>query len=259
MKSNFFKILTIFFAAGLLILSGCKKPDPDAQSAEDDARGGYIMSDAFAVGNNQAGGGGGKADLPGCVEVYKNDVDTIILTFNDNCEYRGAVRNGSIIIKYTLLADIGLRAVEFVITFDNYSINDIGVEGTITTTFGGTYIKPAINVVATDMVATFSDSRTISWSSNKTFTILNGFGDGDISTNVIEMSGTATGVNRNGVSYTARYDAVTVDRSCEYGYPVSGTVTIVSENGTSVIDYGDGACDNIITVTNGKISVEVKL
>ena len=258
MKSNFFKILTIFFAAGLLILSGCKKPDPDKQSAEDDARGSYIMSDAFAVGNNQAGGGGGKADLPECVEVYKNDVDTVILTFN-NCDFRGAVRNGSIIIKYTRLADIGVRAAEIVITFDSYTINNIGVEGKITTTFGGTYIKPAINVVATDMVATFSDSRTISWSSNKTFTMLEGFGDGDISTNVIEISGTARGINRNGVSYTANYDKVTVDRSCEYGYPVSGTVTIVSENGTSVIDYGEGACDNIITVTNGKISVEVKL
>jgi len=258
MKTNLLKILSVFFTIGLFALVSCEKPDPDAQSAEDDARGSYIMADAFAIGNNEAGGGGGKADLPDCVDVYRNEQDTVILTF-DNCDFRGATRNGSIIINYTRELDFGERAASIIITFDNYTMDGISVEGKITTTFGGTYIRPAIHVVSENMLATFTDGKTISWSSDKTFTIVSGFGDGDISTNIIEMSGTASGINRESKSYTSVYNAVRVERSCDAGYPVSGTVTIESDKGTSVIDYGDGTCDKIITVTNNGLTVEVTL
>ncbi|MCF6366283.1 MAG: hypothetical protein L3J35_08785 [Bacteroidales bacterium] len=256
MKTNLFKILSVFFALGLFALASCEKPDPDAQSAEDDARGSYIMADAFAVGNTEAGGTG-KASLPACVDVYRNQTDTIVLTFN-NCDYLGSVRSGSLIINYTRL-DIGARAVNIIITFDNYTIDGIAVEGKITTTFGGTYIRPEINVVAENMSATFTDNKTISWSSDKTFTIVSGFGDGNISTNIIEMSGTASGINRQGKSYSSVYNKVRIERSCTAGYPVSGTVTIESDKGTSVIDYGNGTCDKTITVTNNGVTVEVTL
>lgn len=256
MKTTFLKVLPFILLIGFFAVSSCEKPDPDGQSAEDDARGSYIMADAFAIGNNQAGSG--KAYLPDCVDVYKNGIDSVILTF-DNCDYNGAVRNGKIIIKYTLRTGIGDRAADIIVAFENYTFNNIQVEGTITTTFGGTYIIPEIHVLASNMLAVFPDSKRISWSSDKTFKITEGFGDGDISTNVIEISGTASGVNRNGLSYSATYSAVTVDRSCEYGYPVSGTVTIISDKGTSVIDYGNGSCDNTITVTNNGVSVSLTL
>ncbi len=255
-----FKVLPLLLLFGLFTVSSCDKPDPDAQSAEDDARGSYIMADAFAIGNNEAGGGGGgKAYLPDCMTVVRDiDLKTVIITF-DNCDYRGAVRNGVINVSYTVPNPDQPIAVSIVITFDNYTINNIGIEGTITSTFGGTIVKPQIHIVASNMLATFPDDKTISWSSDKTFTIIEGFGDGDISTNVIEMSGTASGINRKSESYTATYTTVTVDRSCEYGYPVSGTVTIISDKGTSVIDYGTGSCDNTITVTNNGVSISLTL
>ncbi len=257
MKTNMFKILSVFFVLSIVALVSCEKPDPDAQSAEDDARGSYIMADAFAIGNTEAGGGG-KAYLPECVDVYRNQMDTVILTFN-NCDYNGAVRNGSIIVNYTLRPLIGARAANVIITFDNYTMDGVSVEGTITTTFGGTIIKPEIHILADNMLATFPDERTLSWSSDKTFTIVSGFGDGDFTTNIIEMSGTASGVNRKGESYSSVYNTVRVERSCEAGYPVSGTVTIESDKGTSVIDYGEGTCDNVISVTNNGITIPLTL
>lgn len=259
MKTTIFKVLSLLLMIGLFTVSSCKKPDPDEQSAEDDARGSYIMADAFALGNNEAGGGDGGKSIPDCMKVERNiEMKTVKITFTD-CNFRGAIRNGIINVSYSI-TDFGTRAVSLIITFDNYTFDNIGVEGTITTTFVGPYLKPVIKVVAKNMVATFNDNRTITWSSNKTFTFISdGFGDGDISTNVIEISGTATGINREGLSYTSTYNAVTVDRGCEYGYPVSGTVTIESDNGTSVIDYGDGTCDNKITVTIEGISVPITL
>ena len=257
MKSNFLKFLSVFFALSIFVLASCEKPDPDAQSAEDDARGSYIMADAFALGNTEAGGGG-KAYLPECVEVYRNQIDTVILTF-DNCDYNGAVRNGSIIVNYTLRPLIGDRAANIILTFDNYTMDGVAVEGTITTTFEGTIIRPEIHIVTDNMLATFPNQETISWSSDKTFTIVSGFGDGDFLTNIVEMSGTASGVNRKGESYSSVYNSVKVERSCESGYPVSGTVTIESDKGTSVIDYGEGECDKIISVTNNGVTITVTL
>ncbi len=257
MKTNFFKILSVFFALGLFALASCEKPDPDAQSAEDDARGSYIMADAFAIGNTEAGSGG-KAYLPECVDVYRNQRDTVILAFN-NCDYNGAVRNGSIIVNYTLRPLIGDRAANIIVTFDNYTMDDVSVEGTITTTFGGTILRPEIQIIADNMLASFPDNRTISWSSDKTFTIVSGFGDGSFLTNVVEMSGTASGVNRKGESYSSVYNSVKVERSCDAGYPVSGTTTIESDKGTSVIDYGEGECDKVITVTNNGVTITITL
>lgn len=260
MKTKEFKIVAIIFALGLMFFSACQKPDPDSQSAEDDARGSYIMADAFAVGNNEAGDdGSGKAFYPEGMTVVRDSVaHTVTITF-DSCEFRGKLRNGIINVKYTRIPTIGLRALNLRITFDDYTIDGIKVEGAILTTFGGTYLIPEINVIANNMKATFPDDKFITWSSNKTFKITEGFGDYNIDNNVLEISGTADGTNRAGDTYHSVYDKVTIDRACEYGYPVSGTVTITSDNGTTVIDYGKGDCDDIITVTNNGVTLTIHL
>jgi len=260
MKTNFFKILTVFFALGLFAISSCNKPDPDQQSAEDDARGGYMMADAFALGNDNAGDtGGGKASFPEGMDVQRDfETHTVTITFT-NCDYRGAVRNGVVKIKHSLaLGENNPRAFNLTITFENYTMDGVALEGTINTTFGGTYLKPAIQIVATGMKATFADAKVLSWSSDKTFTIETGFANPDVD-NVVVMSGTATGVNRDGKNFTSTYTSVKLKRECETKYPVSGTVSIESDNGTTVIDYGNGECDNIISVTNNGVTIEVTL
>jgi len=260
MKTNQFKIIALFFAIGLTVLSACQKPDPDSQSAEDDARGSYIMADAFAVANNEAGDdGSGKAAYPEGMTVDRDiDKHTVTITF-DNCDFRGKIRNGIIHVDYVLVPQRGLRAFNLVITFENYIIDGDKVESSIRTTFGGTYLIPEINVIATNMKATFTDGKFISWSSDKTFKITEGFGDFDIDNNVLEISGTVTGTNRLENDFTSVYDKVTLKRSCPDGYPVSGTVTITSDKGTTVIDYGDGTCDDIITVTNDGVTLTIHL
>ncbi|MCF6184687.1 MAG: hypothetical protein L3J56_08725 [Bacteroidales bacterium] len=259
MKTKQFKIFAILFAIGLTVFSSCKKPDPDSQSAEDNARGSYIMADAFAVSNSEAGGTDGKIAYPKGMQVVRNlTARTVTITF-DSCDFRGKVRNGIIHVAYALHPDIGLRAVDLTITFENYYIDGIHVEGTIKTTFGGTYTKPAIHVIATNMKATFPDNKVLSWSSDKTFTMTSGYRTYTIDDNVIEISGTVNGTNRAGKEFHSVYDKVTLKRSCPDGYPVSGTVTITSDKGETVIDYGDGTCDDIITVSNNGVTLTIHL
>jgi hypothetical protein len=67
------------------------------------------------------------------------------------------------------------------------------------------------------------------------------------------ITGTANGTNANGKSYTVNITApLKVKFNCEW--IVSGTLEIQVENAPLVIlDYGNGTCDNIATVTiNGQ-------
>ncbi len=259
MKPVLFKIVLGMLISVALFISSCETAQPDNQSAEDEARGSYIMADAFAVSNNEAGGGGGKS-IPDCMVVVRDTLSnpkTLTITYT-NCDFRGAVRNGTIHASYTVGAQ-GDRAISAVITFENYTFDGIEVEGTITTTFGGTILVPEIDVVAENMIFTFTDNRTVSYSSDLTFTFVDGFRDGVLNNIVYVVNGTSEGVNRLGKSYSAVYNTVRTEGDCGTGYPVSGTVTVNSDKGESVIDFGNGICDNIITVTNGGVSITITL
>jgi hypothetical protein len=71
---------------------------------------------------------------------------------------------------------------------------------------------------------------------------------------VYEITGSTTGVNRNGISYVAQIiTKLRVELACEWRI-VSGVIEVTPE-GKSVrkIDFGSGACDRLVTVTvNGK-------
>ncbi len=67
-----------------------------------------------------------------------------------------------------------------------------------------------------------------------------------------EITGNASGTRRNGVGYSATItNPILMKMACRWF--VSGTIEMVSNNNTIIIDYGDGECDNIATVTvNGE-------
>jgi hypothetical protein len=67
-----------------------------------------------------------------------------------------------------------------------------------------------------------------------------------------EIAGNTSGTRRNGVGYTSTItQPILMKMACRWF--VSGTIEIVTGNNTVVIDYGDGECDNIATVTiNGE-------
>ncbi|NPA44968.1 MAG: hypothetical protein GXO49_05495, partial [Chlorobi bacterium] len=215
MKTNLFKILAIFFAFGMFALTSCDTSEPDQQSAEDDARGGYMMADAFAVSNDNTNDDGGKALLVEGMEIERSLLEHKVKITFSNCDYRGAKRNGVINIAYDFaLEPSNLGAYNLVITFEDYTVDGVGLEGTITTTFGGIYDTPAITIVGTGMVATFSNGETISWNSSQVYTLEGGFVNGLVGDTVV-VSGTSEGVNRKGESFKSTYANVTLNRACE--------------------------------------------
>ena len=73
----------------------------------------------------------------------------------------------------------------------------------------------------------------------------------------------ASGLNRAGEAYSATVTSTLVyKRACRLErvrIPVSGIKTVVKGDRTMVVDFGDGTCDNIITVTTGDITTTIDL
>ncbi|WP_178990181.1 hypothetical protein [Winogradskyella schleiferi] len=75
-----------------------------------------------------------------------------------------------------------------------------------------------------------------------------GFGTGDFSDNIFEITGNWTAIFINGNSHT--YTVLTpLSRPANCAYFVSGTFDVQRTNFGGILDYGDGACDDQATFT----------
>jgi len=201
---------------------------------------------------------------PNSTKENPNGVITIVFPADGSCkDARGVARKGTITITYT-----GVRFAvnsKITTTFSDFSIGGVKVEGTHVLT-NVTPVKtdyPRFNVTITDGKITFLGGKTIT--RNQNFTR-----EWQRAANPLEdkwvllKDGVASGSNRDGKQYlmTITKDLV-YSRPCQISnkvfIAVSGEKTFVSDNKLITINYGDGACDNKVTITiNGK-STEVEI
>ena len=168
----------------------------------------------------------------------------------------GRVRKGILEVTYP----DNYWAVGAVITIKSisYSVNGIKVDGIKTVTnmsFSvGTLVQ---NVVLTGGKLTWPDETfatrefdvTRTWNYNLTIP----------QNDTVEFTGNASGTNRAGVSYTSEITStIKYKRSCAFPsmifIPVSGTKTITTANHVLTVDFGDGTCDQIVTVSLNGVS-----
>lgn len=177
-----------------------------------------------------------------------------------------------------------------VVTFENYSVNGIKVEGTrlvenladsitsvpkhgVSVTDGKlTYPANENGEVAT---TTWSSERTREWADGTTLIQFPIFANGSVKAfdvrvpdlnffnDVFKVYGTSGGINREGNTYTMTIEETTpieIHTACwtdNVFMPVKGLVTVVSEGNTALVDYGDGTCDRVYTVTVNGITYTV--
>lgn len=187
---------------------------------------------------------------------------TVTLDFGDGCiDAKGNVRKGIITISHT--GSYFLSGSTTVLAFVDYSINDIQVEGKRTVT----------NITEDDRdTLTFSvtlEGGKVTWTDGSFATrevdhvrvwerALNPINDR------ILVSGTASGTTRRGITYSSaiQEDLVFV-RSCRRsrraGLPVDGVNVITTSNKVITLDFGDGECDNEVTVTVNGVEEDLTL
>ena len=109
------------------------------------------------------------------------------------------------------------------------------------------------------MKINFSDGASFTQQGTKNIKLeLNVLGNRWDNVHTVLAGSVVTGIDRRGRTYTwtATSDIVRKSACALQGIykPVSGVLTIANDSKTKVIDFGNGNCDNEVTVTiNGKI------
>lgn len=168
----------------------------------------------------------------------------------DGCEGpNGRVRRGMIVVTQTNHMHIegAVRTANLV----DFYIDDVHLQGTKTWTNEG--FDSQGNVTFTRTVengsATFPNDAVATWQASHTMTqIAGGNTPFILLDNVFEITGSSSGVNRNGIPFSSEITTPLVkEKICPW--IVSGIREVTVGQFTRTIDYGDGQCDRWATVT----------
>ncbi len=189
-----------------------------------------------------------------------SNVDTVIVDFGTggNICKDGKTRSGMLTIIYTGGTKYRKFNSEATITTNNYKVNGHLFSGTktiknITTANGNLKFNVVVNATITTnkgAVLTYTANRTREW-------VAGSLTMNDRSDDVIQVTGSETATNTaNGNVWTATVINPLVRKfisGCKKHF-VQGVVEVtITGKPNRTIDYGNGVCDDIVTVTiNGK-------
>lgn len=195
-----------------------------------------------------------------CAVVEKDTVNqTITIDYGDGCTGpNGVTRKGKILVAYSgRHFEIGSYRI---VTFEDFFVDSLQIEGTRTVT--NTSASDTTEVVfETSLVGgkvTFSDGTFATREAEHVRTWYRGANpDEDYAT----LTGSASGVNREGVDYTSGIiNELVFKRSCREErvvIPVSGVLEMTAGENTATVDFGDGTCDNDVAITvNGETTTK---
>lgn len=274
-KRTILKSLLVIATTGL-VLTGCRKEkneDNDTSGATDNA----IAEGYYNDVNNIADEGG----VSGSVSNYKNGTDlggilgsscavvtlkklnttnqdTVVIDFGTvNCLCADQrYRRGQIIVYYT--GNYIDSNATHTINFNNYFVDDNQVLGSKTVLNKGhvTNGKLTFDINITGQIILANNAGTISWSSARTRVWTSGESTIFWYDDTYSITGSATGTDRNGKTFSALVTSPLVRNmalSCRRHF-VSGTFDFTPQGkAVRTVDFGNGACDNLATVTiNGK-------
>lgn len=181
---------------------------------------------------------------------------TISIDFGDgsSCEDSTKVRSGKITDAFRYVISyhdsIPFKSYE-TIAFEDYKKDSVGLDGTFTSTFtDGSY---TINV--NDAVLTYPDATSANWDGILIFEY-NNKGTAHWKDDSKTLSGSTEGRTRTGENFSTEImQEILFSYECEnkHDVPVSGVININTAGSTAEVNYGDGSCDKIYTITtNGE-------
>lgn len=167
----------------------------------------------------------------------------------------GKVRSGKIIVTWTgHYRDAGaVKTVHFENFISNGNVFDNASVKTVTNKGKNSSNQTYFEINANIIVTLASNGVTVEWNSSRVRTWISGENTTAITDDVYMLTGTTSGVNRKGISYTATITSpLTIDLSCNLRRITKGVIELQPAGKLKrVIDFGDGACDGTVTVTIG--------
>ena len=199
-----------------------------------------------------------KLDRTHLDSIIYSGVITIDYGTGLNCPDSIARRKGMVIDSFRLVLkfkDSVWYDLSEKINFIGYSRDSVTLDGSVSIASS----SRGPTVISIDETKTkYADGTTSTWSGNLVFTIHNA---GHHWGGTMDVTGSWSGTTRSGTSFSANITkAIEYQSSCP-GYrriPVMGTVDVTVGGVTSTIDYGDGTCDKIYTITTAGVTKEYK-
>ena len=271
------KINVMIASLAILLVISCSKKDslddPAINLADNDAVSEAVFDDIFnsvddaeiRLENYLKGTKSAEAETCPAVTFDRapdsNWPKTVTIDYGTGCTgFFENTRSGKIIITLTgpRLEEGSVKTV----IFDNYHINGIKVEGTKQVTNLGLNDKQQMefSVTLTGGKITLEDGQIIERSVEHERVWTAGKETLSIWDDEFQITGTATGVNRNGTGYTNTISApVLLKRACRFA--VSGVIKLEIEGLTEPVelDYGNGECDAKAVITIAGKSKEITL
>jgi hypothetical protein len=184
----------------------------------------------------------------------------LTLDFGAGCTSAdGISRKGKITFLFS--GPLLLPGVTDSVTFNQYVVNGYGVQGAyIITNNSNEQIGLSFVTQVSNGIITYPNALNYHYSANKTYTMTTGSATPyDISDDVYSVTGNSAFSTSDGSSLVFNVTTPLLKAvSCHY--ISQGIVSFVynqSVNGT--IDFGDGTCDNVATVTVGSITRSISL
>lgn len=179
------------------------------------------------------------------------DADTTCMRGDDDERRSGKIIDSVLIV----LSKTNFKSFES-ITFQNYWRDSTKIDGSISVeaTKGNTVVKINGSKIK------YRDGTSSSWTGNLVFTTQrSGTGNSYVSTRTI--TGSWSGTTRSGTTFSANITKDVVFKASCFGHrhrftPVGGTIEVTTNGVASTIDYGDGSCDRVYTITTAGTTTE---
>jgi len=158
----------------------------------------------------------------------------------------GVTRSGK--IKSTFTKKYGTVGSQVTVEMINYKVNGISYSGTVRITRLAAGANSSFRTEVLNGKCT-NGNWNIDWITDKTVTWKQGYDTPQTTDDVIEITGTSSGTNREGRKFTVNVKNALEKRSW-YKYIVKGTLEITPEGlKVRTVDFGTGTEDNIGTFT----------
>ncbi len=230
--------------------------DTDAEAALESNYEDVEMISEAGLASLDQGGRVERDTILNCAAVdHDQENKTVTIDYGDECTIRGGrVLSGKIIIVYSerKLMPGASRTV----TLENFFIDGVQVEGTRTWTNIAESLEdnPTFNITLAGGKLTFEDGTAATRDADHTKEWMRA--DNPLN-DEFHVNGSALGSTREGIRYEVEIlETLVYKRACRAQrvfIPVSGIKQITHGEDVAVIDFGNGDCDNEVTITlNGE-------
>lgn len=207
--------------------------------------------------------------LPACAVTTWTYIDGIFTGSIDFGTEGCTLENGNVLKgKITLSFSGNFMSSEQTITysFDGFYHNGIKIQGSksIIRTLKSTDLLAEVHPVLThtiDLTVTFEDGSVYSRVGNRVKEMVAGYDTKGVwSDNVSLVTGSHSTSKPNGDTWSSTIQTpLRYEMACKKCVPVSGTVLKVNNGVETLIDYGNGECDNLATTTTAGVTATIEL